>query len=61
MNTHEETLRVKGITFVAKDDATAAFMQLLLLTGKLDEIASNLPADARVAVTAPNITCKAVG
>ena len=54
-------VKVKDITFVAKDDVTAAFMQLLLRTGKLDEIASDLPPDARVAVTTPDITCRMVG
>lgn len=59
MQKYEHTISEKNITFVARDDVTADFMQLLLRTGTLDTIAKGLPENARVAITPPDISCKA--
>lgn len=60
MEKYEKTIMLHDITFIAKDDITADFMQLLLQTGTLEQIAKDLPEHARVAITAPCISCKAV-
>lgn len=51
-----QSITINSRTFIAKDEAATDFMQLLLKLGTLEQIASTLPKDARVAITRPSVS-----